>query len=196
MTPGQHFIVGWVVANAQELDRRSRLSITVMGLLPDVDGFGYPIDKLGPCFGYSTSLFEEYHHYLCHNIFFGVVFSLALAWRCRERVTVFLLAVLAFHLHLLGDLIGSRGPDGYQWPIPYLYPLVPAFELTWAGQWELDSWKNSVIGIAFFCAALWIARYRRVTFFELFSLRFEDKVREAAGRRGFFRPENASKLTR
>ena len=196
MTPGQHFIVGWVVANAKPLDRRSRIVITAMGLLPDIDGFGYPIDKLGPYLGYSTSLFEEYHHFLCHNIFFGIAGSLVLARLCRERLAVFLLCLAAFHLHLLGDLAGSRGPDGYQWPIPYLYPLIPSFELTWAGQWELNSWRNSAIGAVFFFAALWIARYRHVTFFELFSLRFEMKVREAARRRGYFKSGTVAEVAR
>jgi hypothetical protein len=97
-------------------------------------------------------------------------------------------------LHLLGDLIGSRGPDGYQWPIPYFYPLMPSYELAWSGQWELSSWKNSAIGILFFFLALFIARYRHITFFEFFSVRFENKVREVAYRRGFFNPTTQSGL--
>ena len=196
MTPGQHFIVSWVVANAKQLDRRCRIFITTMGLLPDIDGFGYPIDKFGEYLGYSTTFYEDYHHYLGHNIFFGIVFSLVFARFCRERLAVFLLCLAAFHLHLVGDLIGSRGPDGYQWPIPYLYPLVSSFELTWAGQWELSSWRNSVFGVLFFFVALLIARYRRVTFFELFSVRFENKVREAAYGRGFFKSNNTIGPTR
>ncbi len=28
-----------------------------------------------------------------------------------------LLVLFSFHLHLLGDLVGARGPDGDQWPI-------------------------------------------------------------------------------
>jgi hypothetical protein len=187
MTLGQHFIISWVVANAKQLDHRSRIFITAAGVLPDIDGFGYPIDKLGEYLGYSTTLFEDYHHYLGHNIFFGVIFSLIFARFCRERLAVLVLCLAAFHLHLLGDLIGSRGPDGYQWPILYLYPLVSSFELTWTGQWELSSWRNSAIGVLFFFASLLIARYRCVTFFELFSLHFENKVKEAAQRRGFFK---------
>ena len=193
MTPGQHFIVSWVVANAKLLDRRSRIFITVTGLLPDLDGFGYPLDKIGGYLGYSTTFFEDYHHYLGHNIFFGLIFSLIFARFSRERLAVFWLCLAAFHLHLVGDLIGSLGPDGYQWPIPYLYPFVPSFELTWAGQWELSSWKNSLIGVIFFFLALLIARYRRVTFFELFSTRLENKVREVAHSRGFFKADSAAR---
>jgi hypothetical protein len=69
MTPGQHFIISWVVANAKPLDRRSRFLITAAGLLPDIDGIGYPIDKLAGYLQYSTTLYEDYHHYLGHNIF-------------------------------------------------------------------------------------------------------------------------------
>jgi hypothetical protein len=71
MTPGQHFIISWVVANAKPLDRRSRCFITASGLLPDIDGIGDPIDKLGGYLGYSTKLYVDYHHYLGHNVFFG-----------------------------------------------------------------------------------------------------------------------------
>lgn len=192
MTPGQHFIVSWVVANTAPLDRRGRISITLAGLLPDVDGIGYIVDKVGIYFGYVTTLYQDHHHYLGHNIFFGLGCSFLLAYSCRNRWTVFLLSLLAFHLHLLGDLAGSQGPDGYQWPIPYLYPLLPSFELTWQGQWQLSSWKNSLIGVLFFLAAIVLARYRRATFFELFSLRFENIVKETAYKRGFFKPGNPS----
>ena len=83
--------------------------------------------------------------------------------------------------------MGSMGPDGYQWPIHYLFPFVPGHELTWSGQWELSSWKNSVIAVSFFVVALVLACYRRVTFFELISLKIESKVAEVARQRGFFK---------
>lgn len=186
MTPGQHFIVSWVVENALPLDRRSRIFITAAGLLPNVDGFGYAADRVARHLGYATSLYDDYHHYFGHNLFFGLTVSLLLARFCRRRLAVFLFCLAAFHLHLLGDLAGSQGPDGYQCPIPYLYPLVPDFELAWAGQWELSSWKNSAIGVLFFAAALAIPRYRCVTFFELFSVRLENQVLKIGRRRGFF----------
>jgi len=28
-------------------------------------------------------------------------------------------------------MLGSRGPDGYQWPIPYLSPFSSAVQLSW-----------------------------------------------------------------
>lgn len=68
-----------------------------------------------------------------------------------------LLVFLSFHLHLLCDLIGARGPDGYQWPIPYLKPFSNALQLTWHGQWALNAWQNFVITGLLLLATLWIA---------------------------------------
>ena len=39
------------------------------------------------------------------------------AWvLATERWKVAGLAVLNFHIHLVKDILGSQGPDGYQWP--------------------------------------------------------------------------------
>ena len=187
MTPGQHFIISWVVANGKDLDRRSRVLITLSGLLPDLDGVGYLVDKLGIVAGYSTNLFEEYHHVFGHNLMAGILLSLWFACCCKQRIVVFWLCLLAFHLHLVCDLAGSMGPDGYQWPIYYLYPFLPNYEVTWSGQWELSSWRNSAIGILFFIVAIFLARHRGLTFFDFFSRRFEEKVARVASQRGFFK---------
>jgi len=56
-----------------------------------------------------------------------------------------LLVFINFHLHLLCDLIGARGPDGDQWPIPYLKPFSNTLQLTWHGQWTLNGWQNFAI---------------------------------------------------
>jgi hypothetical protein len=68
------------------------------------------------------------------------------------------LVFISFHLHLLCDLIGARGPDGDQWPIPYLKPFSNAMQLTWHGQWALNAWQNFVITGVLLAATLWIAR--------------------------------------
>jgi hypothetical protein len=67
------------------------------------------------------------------------------------------LVFISFHLHLLCDLIGARGPDGDQWPIPYLKPFSNAVQLTWHGQWALNAWQNFVITGLFLVATFWIA---------------------------------------
>ena len=68
-----------------------------------------------------------------------------------------LLVFISFHLHLLCDLIGARGPDGDQWPIPYLKPFSNAVQLTWHGQWALNAWQNFVVTGLLLLATFWIA---------------------------------------
>lgn len=187
MTPPQHFIISWVVANTANLDRRSRLCITLAGILPDVDGLGYFVDRVNLRFDVYSHYYVQYHHLIGHNIFAGLFIAGVSAYYCQRKITVFLLSLLTFHLHLLADLAGSMGGDGYQWPIYYFYPLLPDFTLTWSGQWELSSWRNSVIGVSFFIIALMMAYYKRVTFFEFFSTKLEKCVIEVAKQRGFFK---------
>jgi hypothetical protein len=67
------------------------------------------------------------------------------------------LVFISFHLHILCDIIGARGPDGDQWPIPYLKPFSNAQQLTWHGQWALNAWQNFVITGLFLVATFWIA---------------------------------------
>ncbi len=187
MSPGQHFIISWVAANSMRLDRKSRVCITLSGMVPDVDGAGYIFDKLVTNLGYQTHYYEAYHHILGHNIFSAFAVSIVFACICGKRLAVFFLSLLTFNLHILCDIAGARGPDGDQWPISYWYPLRPDIQLSWSGQWELSSWINSAVGVSFFIFALIIARYRHVTFFELFSKRVEQEVRKVATQRGFFK---------
>jgi inner membrane protein len=69
-----------------------------------------------------------------------------------------LLVFISFHLHLLCDLIGARGPDGDQWPIPYLKPFSNSVQFAWHGQWALNAWQNFVITGLLLVAMFWIAR--------------------------------------
>ena len=54
------------------------------------------------------------------------------------------------HLHILCDVIGSKGPDGYHWPIFYFYPLDSEIALSWQYQWELNAWPNMLIMLVAF----------------------------------------------
>ncbi len=40
MSPITHFLVGWNLANATELNQRERMMVSVAGIIPDLDGFG------------------------------------------------------------------------------------------------------------------------------------------------------------
>jgi inner membrane protein len=80
-----------------------------------------------------------------------------------------LLVFISFHLHLLCDLIGARGPDGDQWPIPYLKPFSNALQLTWYGQWALNGWQNFAITGILLLATFWLAWKHATSPLELFS---------------------------
>ncbi|HYI13070.1 MAG TPA: hypothetical protein VEK57_28750 [Thermoanaerobaculia bacterium] len=96
-------------------------------------------------------------------------------------------AFVAVHLHLLGDLVGSRGPDEYQWPIPYLYPFSAEPQLTWAGQWHLNAWPNIAFTAALIVATTALAWARGYSVVSLMSSRgdraFVDVLRQRFGRR-------------
>ncbi len=143
MNPVTHLLLGWSVASPFNIGRRERAFVTIAGLVPDIDGAGIVLDYF-----YSAqypSIYEEYHHVLGHNIGFGLLLCLLSFALSRRRFLITLLVFFSFHIHLLGDLIGSRGPDGYQWPISYLLPFTDAWQLTWQGQWELNAWPNFLI---------------------------------------------------
>jgi membrane-bound metal-dependent hydrolase YbcI (DUF457 family) len=126
--------------------------------------------------------FSEYHHLLTHNLWSAFVMTAAAAAFARKRTATAVLAFASFHLHLLGDLLGSRGPDGYQWPIKYLYPWSST-EWTWHGQWQLASWQNVAVTMALLCFAFYAARMKRITPVEVFSTRADEAVVEAIARR-------------
>ncbi len=118
--------------------------------------------------------FSQYHHSL-HTLAFALVCTFAAyiiagplqgftfgpviqgrRLPTHPWLTAFLVFV-SFHLHLLCDLMGARGPDGDQWPIPYLKPFSNALQLTWHGQWALNAWQNFVITGLLLVATFWIA---------------------------------------
>jgi|SRR5215831_11958321 len=66
----------------------------------------------------------------------------------------------ATYHHLLEDLLGARGPDGYSWPVPYLMPFSRAWELIWHGQWALNAWPNFVVTAALLIETLYLAWLR------------------------------------
>jgi inner membrane protein len=93
------------------------------------------------------------------------------------------LVFISFHLHLLCDLIGARGPDGDQWPIPYLKPFSNSIQLAWHGQWALNGWQNFVITGLLLLATFWIARKYGNSPVELVSEKWNVKVIKAVKNR-------------
>ena len=160
MSPITHFLTGWIVANADHLDRRDRAIATAAAVAPDLDGLGIVADLLTRQSEHPLSLYPEYHHVLGHSLGFGLLLSFVGFILGVRKWTTAGFVLINFHLHLLFDLAGSRGPDGYQWPIPYLLPFSSAWQLVWDGQWELNAWPNFVVtGIAL--ATVFVLAWKR-----------------------------------
>ena len=157
MNPVSHLLTGWVVANTADLTTRDRVLVTLAGVVPDIDGLGVVAEILSEHTTSPLLWYSKYHHVMCHNIGFGLLLAATvILLGVRRWMTAFLVLVV-FHLHLLGDLVGSRGPDDYQWPIPYLLPFSDKWKLTWAGQWELNAWPNILITALLFATTVYIA---------------------------------------
>lgn len=168
MSPVTHFLTGWVFANCARLDRKDRAIVTLACVVPDVDGLGIIPELLTRNSSHPLLWFTLYHHSL-HNLAFAVVVAaLAFAIATRKWITA-LLAFLSFHLHLFEDLLGSRGPDGYQWPIPYLAPFSSAWRLEWRGEWGLNAWPNIAITIVLLAITLYLAWRRGFSPLEMIS---------------------------
>jgi inner membrane protein len=180
MSPITHFFAGWMLASVfpagspTTLTRREKALVVAAAVAPDLDGIGIIPELLTRNTSHPLLWFSQYHHSL-HTLTFALVCTLAAyliagplanftfgpsikgrPLPTRPWLTAFLVFV-SFHLHLLCDLIGARGPDGDQWPIPYLKPFSNAVQLTWHGQWALNAWQNFAITGLFLAATFWIA---------------------------------------
>jgi hypothetical protein len=129
--------------------------VTVAGVIPDLDGLGVVADILTEKTKHPLFLYDQYHHVLMHNLGFGIMLALIAIPLAKRRIFAPILVFLSFHLHLLGDIVGSRGPDGYQWPIPYLLPFSNAWNSTWQYQWGLKAWPNVTITLVLLALTLY-----------------------------------------
>lgn len=182
MNPITHFLVGWALANvAPHLERRDRALVALAGISPDVDGLGIVPEVLTKGSEHPLLWFSEYHHVIAHNVGGALVatgLAAAVAWRpsgARPAASVAArtaaLALVSFHLHLLCDLAGARGPEGNSWPIPYLLPFSDAWQLEWSGQWALNAWPNFALTGALLLATFFWAWRRGYSPIELVSTR-------------------------
>jgi inner membrane protein len=170
MSPVTHFLTGWVFANCFRLQRKERDIVTLACVAPDVDGLGILPELLTRNSAHPLMWFSLYHHSL-HNLAFAlVVAAVAFALAAQKsKWKTGLLALLSCHLHLFEDVLGSRGPEGYQWPIPYLAPFSSALQLTWHGQWGLNAWQNIAITIVLLLITFWLAWRRGFSPLEMIS---------------------------
>jgi inner membrane protein len=183
MSPVTHFLTGWVLANSVSLSRRDRALVTFSAVVPDVDGLGIVVEALTRNSSHPLLWFSLYHHSL-HNLAFAVVIALLAFALSEQKWKTAWLSFAGFHLHLLEDLLGSRGPDGDQWPIHYLAPFSSALSLSWRGQWYLNAWPNFLITLALLAVTLYLAWARGYSPVEMVSER-ADREFVAALRRRF-----------
>jgi len=135
---------------------------------PDVDGLGIVAEILTRHSRHPLLWFSRYHHAL-HTLLFALVVAVGAFCISNRRWIAASLAFVAFHLHLLEDLVGSRGPDGFNWPIPYLFPFSDRWIWTWGGQWKLNDWPNMTLTIGLLCVTVWLAAKRGFSPVDLFS---------------------------
>jgi inner membrane protein len=145
MSPVTHFLASWALASFPRLQRRDVALVTFAGVAPDLDGLGVIPELLTRHTSHPLEWFTRYHHLLAHNLPFAILVTVAVLALSQRRWLTASLAFVAVHLHFLMDVLGSRGPDGYNWPIPYFEPFSSRVQIAWSGQWALNSWQNVLI---------------------------------------------------
>lgn len=159
MSPITHLLASWLVAAKATRNLRDCRLATLAGLLPDADGVGMIVDIANGLMGNKpTHYYGLYHHYWLHGLLGAGIISLGLAVFARDKLRVAIVALFLFHLHLLCDFVGSRGPTPDDlWPIFYFGPFEKDPMWLWKGQWRLDGWQNQIVSVACFFAAIWVA---------------------------------------
>lgn len=177
MSPLTHLLASWIVAVKTTKNPRDCRIATLAGLLPDADGLGLVVDiATSLAGGKPTQYYARYHHYWLHGALGAVVIALGLACFARQKGRVFLVALLLFHLHLLCDLLGSRGPSPEDlWPIFYFGPFDKDPMWLWRGQWRLDGWQNQIISVCCLFGALALAVRKGHSVVGVFSRRLDAK---------------------
>jgi hypothetical protein len=148
-----HLFISWHLARHITPDATKRRWIAGSGLAADLDGMGVLVDNATG----STQFYQEWHHLLGHNLFVGVLLATMAGYFCRSGAAA-AWAWVSFHIHLAGDLVTGRGPDGSGWPVVYGWPLS-AREWQWAGQIRLDAWPNTALVLVLMAWAV-VAAYR------------------------------------
>ncbi len=178
MSPGAHFIGSWLIGSVATKTPRDRKLITLAGILPDIDGLGMAVDVAKGIFSGEPTTYHYYHkfhHILCHGWPAALVICGLLTCFATNRWRTLGFCLLTFHLHLLCDLLGSRGPSPADlWPICYGEPLFRQPVWFWKSQWRLDGWQNLTIFVIIFLGSLWRAVRLGNSFVEVFSRKADE----------------------
>lgn len=144
MNPITHLFVGWTVAEQLQLAPRDRALVAWSGVVADFDGLSIVPDMVNKLLGRpATDYYFQYHHFLGHGLPVAILATILAFVLGTRKWKAALFAFLAFHLHLLCDLVGSRGPTSADiWPVGYLQPFSDSLTFEWSGQWALNAWPN------------------------------------------------------
>ena len=122
----------------------------------------------------TLQYYQRFHHLWLHGWPGALLVALLLGSFGRQRLRVGFWCLIVFHLHLLCDLAGSRGPSPVDlWPICYGEPLFRHPVWFWKRQWKLDGWQNQSISVVLFAVMLWVATERGYSCIEVFSGRWD-----------------------
>jgi hypothetical protein len=178
VSPLTHLFGSWLIAAKTTGNPRDCRLVALAGILPDADGLGLVLDLATAALGDKpTAYYHQYHHYLLHGAFGAVVLTGLLTCFARQRWRVAVLSLVVFHLHLLCDFIGSRGPSPEDlWPIFYFGPFDKDSMWIWKGQWRLDSWQNKLVFFALFAWAIKLTLARGKSVVGVFSWRADSVV--------------------
>ncbi len=146
-----HLAISWLIGHRLP-ERRDRRLVAWSGVVADLDA----LSLLGGVAAYS-----EYHHVVTHGVMAAMIGTALWTALARERVKVMILSLVAFHVHLVCDLLGS----GRDWPIVYFYPFSRHEFMTPYG-WPLASPQNAAVWLAAVAAAIWVGVTRGRTFAE------------------------------
>ncbi len=148
-----HLAISWLIGHRLP-ERRDRRLVAWSGVVPDLDALSLVA---------GAGAYSEYHHVLAHGIMAAVVGTALWTALARQRLKVMALSLIAFHVHLLCDLLGS----GRDWSIVYFFPFSRYEYLTPYG-WPLASPQNAFVWLAAVAATIWIGIKHGRTFAETF----------------------------
>lgn len=174
-----HLLIGWTVAEHTTKSPRDRALVTWASVIPDLDGLGLLVDWTARALGGNTGFYEQFHRVALHGLPGAMVCTLLFAWFARDKINTALWVLVSYHLHLIGDVLGSRGsgPADY-WPIHYLSPLSDKVTILWTGQWPLTGWQNTSITIVLMLYAIALAIRHGYSPVALFSARADARFVE------------------
>lgn len=190
-----HFLAGWTLSLPFDLDTRDRALVVGASVAPDLDAVvlvgdlaqGRPLDQ--------CELYATYHHVMGHNILFAVLAAIVCVLFARRKVPVGGLALIAVHFHFLCDIVGSRGPGGSQWEVPYPLPFLKAWSVAASWQWALNAWPNILFTVLLLAVTLCVAWSRGYSPVGLFSQR-ADQALVSTLRKRFGNPQGSLRCSK